>query len=100
MMLCSSIADDFDVDLCDLLTGRNDSRSCLEALERETHFVVTVDEWRPTYRYHRLLRDLLRAELDRQYPGRAADLHRIAAGALEERGEVMRGSWPLSGVWP
>ena len=44
MMLCSSIADDFDADLCDLLTGRNDSRSCLEALERETHFVVTVDE--------------------------------------------------------
>ena len=44
LMLCSSIADDFDADLCDILAGRNDSRSRLEALERETHFVVTVDE--------------------------------------------------------
>ena len=38
LMLCSSIVDDFDADLCELLTGRNDSRSRLEALERETHF--------------------------------------------------------------
>lgn len=90
LMLCSSIVDDFDADLCDVLTGRNDSRSRLEGLERETHFVVTVDEKRPTYRYHHLLRDLLRAELDRRYPGRAADLHRSAGRALEDRGEVTR----------
>ena len=90
LMLCSSIADDFDADLCDLLTGRSDSQTRLQALERETHFLVTVDEKGPTYRYHRLLRDLLCAELDRHHPGRSAALHRVAGRALEDRGEVVR----------
>jgi LuxR family transcriptional regulator, maltose regulon positive regulatory protein len=89
LMLCSSIADEFDADLCNVLTGRTDSQSRFEALERDTHFVVTVDGERPTYRYHRLLLDLLRAELERQSPGRAIDLHRIAARALEARGDLV-----------
>ena len=74
LMLCSSIVDDFDADLCDLLTGRNDSRSRLEGLERETHFVVTVDEKRPTYRYHHLLRDLLRAQPEYPYRFRGSEV--------------------------
>ena len=86
LMLCSSIVDDFDPDLCDILAGRRDSRACLESLERETHFLVTVEP-RGAYRYHPLLKDLLRAELDRLYPGRAADLHLSAARAFIARGD-------------
>ena len=86
LMLCSSIVDDFDPDLCDILAGRRDSRACLESLERETHFLVTVEP-RGAYRYHPLLKDLLRAELDRLHPGRAAALHLSAARALIARGD-------------
>ena len=86
LMLCSSIVDDFDPDLCDILAGRRDSRARLASLERETHFLETVEP-RGAYRYHPLLKDLLRAELDRLYPGRAADLHLSAARAFIARGD-------------
>jgi LuxR family maltose regulon positive regulatory protein len=89
LMLCSSIADDFDADLCDALTGRRDSASQLRAIESETHFLVTVDD-RPTYRYHQLLREMLRVELATRSPGRAEELHRVAADVLEARGDILR----------
>jgi LuxR family maltose regulon positive regulatory protein len=45
--------------------------------------VLPLDRRREWYRYHHLLRDLLRSELQRQEPGLVADLHFRAAAWFE-----------------
>ena len=78
-MLCTSVADALDAELCDALSGRHDSSELLPRLEAQALFLVAIDDEGETFRYHQLLADLLRRELERRHPGRAAQLHRIAA---------------------
>jgi LuxR family maltose regulon positive regulatory protein len=88
-MMAVSIADDFDPELCDALTGRTDSAEVLRALEANTHFLVAIDDdTRSRYRFHHLLRDVLRAELLRRSPERATRLHGLAAELLASRRDV------------
>ena len=54
----------FNADLCDAVTGRNDSQEILNYLERHNLFLVPLDNQRQWYRYHHLLADSLRAGLD------------------------------------
>jgi LuxR family maltose regulon positive regulatory protein len=86
-MRAIAIADNFDPDLCDALTGRNDSAERLRELVAATPFLVAVDDMQSTYRYHHLLRDVLRADLARRSPDRYAQLHAIVADVFERRGE-------------
>jgi LuxR family maltose regulon positive regulatory protein len=72
--------------LADALTGRDDGARLLGALEEANAFVVAVDVAREWFRYHHLLSDLLRLELRREAPGEIPELHRRAAGWLEEHG--------------
>ena len=65
--------------LCDALTGRDDGREMLEALERGNLFVVSLDDQRQWYRYHHLFADALRARLAAEQPDRVQALHRAAA---------------------
>ncbi len=88
-MLCTSVADALDADLCDALTGRHDSSELLQSLEAQALFLVAIDDEDAIFRYHQLLSELLRRELERRHPGRAAQLHRIAATVLRSRGEVV-----------
>jgi LuxR family maltose regulon positive regulatory protein len=83
----TSVAKHLDADLCNVLTGRDDSDEILRSLEAEICFVVANDE-RTSYRYHQLFAELLRVELERRYPGSSADLHKKAAEHLEARGDV------------
>jgi LuxR family maltose regulon positive regulatory protein len=71
------VADTLTSSLCDALVDRGDSASVLEALAREG-LVIPVDRTGERYRYHRLVRDTLRAELRRE-PGLESDLHRRAS---------------------
>lgn len=87
-MTAIAVADCFDPELCATLTGRRDSAQRLRSLAASTHFLVAVDDARSTYRYHHLLRDVLRAELARRDPERCAHLHRLVAATFERRGEV------------
>jgi LuxR family maltose regulon positive regulatory protein len=87
-MTAISVADSFDAELCDALTGRNDSAQRLKELAATTHFLVLADDAQSTYRYHHLLRDVLRAELARQHPDSISRLHRMLADILERRGEA------------
>ncbi|HEY0698578.1 MAG TPA: helix-turn-helix transcriptional regulator, partial [Micromonospora sp.] len=66
--------------LVDALTDRRDGESALAALERDTGFLTMVQSRPPVSRCHRMLAELLRAELRRRPQEELADLHRRAAG--------------------
>ncbi len=71
--------------LCDAVTGRGDSQRILEHLERSGLFVIRLDDRRRWFRYHSLLRDLLRYELRASDRARQRDrLQRAAAWHVEQ----------------
>jgi LuxR family maltose regulon positive regulatory protein len=79
-LLQTSILDRLTGPLCDAVTGQEDGKVTLEALERGNLFVVPLDSSRQWYRYHHLFADVLRAHLLDEQPGRVPDLHRRASG--------------------
>jgi len=64
--------------LCDAVLGRTDSAALLASLEAANRFVVPLDDRGVWYRDHRLLRELLRADLEHD---ESADLVRLATNA-------------------
>jgi LuxR family transcriptional regulator, maltose regulon positive regulatory protein len=72
--------------LCDAVLDTQGSGDRLRQMEDRNLLVVPLDAHRDWYRYHRLLRELLRAELERQNPQVVAELHRRAAGWFEAHG--------------
>ncbi|HYB46634.1 MAG TPA: hypothetical protein VED20_04645 [Streptosporangiaceae bacterium] len=78
-LLETSVLERLSGPLCDAVTGRDGSQVLLERAERAGLFLVPLDEVRGWWRYHHLFADLLRARLQEEQPGRAAQLHRNAA---------------------
>lgn len=74
--------------LCDVVTGRTDGHERLAEVDRQSMFLVPVDEDREWFRYHRLFQDLTRRELRIEAPGREAQLLRAAATWHLEEGDV------------
>jgi LuxR family maltose regulon positive regulatory protein len=97
-MICTSIAETLDPELCDALTQRSDSGLQIRAIEADTHFLTRLDDDRPSYRYHPLLREVLRAELTQRDPERVGRLHRVAAEVLEQRGESLAAARHLMAI--
>ena len=87
-LLETSVLERLSGPLCDAVTGRTGSQELLEQVERDGLFLVPLDEVRGWWRYHHLFADLLRARLQGERPGRAADLHHNAAAWYEEHGLV------------
>ena len=85
-LLETSVLDRLSGPLCDAVTGRGGSQALLEAAERAGLFLIPLDELRGWWRYHHLFADLLRARLQQEQPGRAAQLHRNAAAWSQEHG--------------
>jgi LuxR family maltose regulon positive regulatory protein len=75
-------------DLCDAVTGRTDSRARLEELLAANIFVIPLDDEHRWYRYHHLFADLLRHQLQRTMPGRAAVLQQRASAWYEAQGDA------------
>jgi LuxR family maltose regulon positive regulatory protein len=75
--------------LADLLTGRIDCTRLLHGLEESNSLVIAVDVRRSWFRYHQLLGDLMRLELEREAPDEATRLHRLAAGWFAEQGHLL-----------
>ena len=50
------------------MTGREDGKGVLEALERGNLFVLPLDDKRHWYRYHHLFADVLRAHSMEEQP--------------------------------
>ena len=85
-LLETSVLERLSGELCDAVTGRPGSQPLLEQVERAGLFLLPLDEVRGWWRYHHLFADLLRARLQDEQPGRAAQLHRNAATWYEEHG--------------
>ena len=83
----TSIVDTLTGSLCDALVNRGDSASLLGALAREG-LVLPIDRTGERYRYHRLVRDTLKAELRRHEPELEPELHRRASAWNRSTGDV------------
>ena len=89
LLLRTSLLDQVNGELSDLLTGRSGSERILLSLEDANAFVVSLDPQRTWFRYHHLFTDLLRLELRRTLPEEVPALHRSAAGWFILHGQVV-----------
>ena len=85
-LLQTSILERLSGPLCDAVTGRDDGRGVLEALERGNLFVVPLDDKRQWYRYHHLFADVLRAHAMEEQPDQVLVRHRRASAWYEQSG--------------
>ncbi|HSJ59034.1 MAG TPA: hypothetical protein VLC95_17735, partial [Anaerolineae bacterium] len=74
-LLQTSILDRLCGDLCDAVTGRDDSHRLLEHLFRANLFLIPLDDDGQWYRYHHLFADLLCDRRNALLASEAADLH-------------------------
>lgn len=87
--------------LCDKLTGRNDSANVLEHLEHNQLFTISVD-LRGTYRYHEVLRAHLDAVLQQRVGIAGAIAHHRRVGELleaEDRIDEALHAFSRAGDW-
>jgi LuxR family maltose regulon positive regulatory protein len=82
----TSVLDRMCGSLCDAILEENGSGAVLEQMEARNLLIIPLDRRREWYRYHHLLRDLLRSELQRQEPGLVQGLHFRAAAWFEANG--------------
>lgn len=78
-LLLTSVLDQLSVPLCNAVTGGQDGQDMLAYLERANLFLFPLDSEHQWFRYHSLFASYLRDALQRSYPGRAAQLHQLAA---------------------
>jgi len=87
-LLRTSVADVLDAELCDALSGRSDSADVLRRMEADLQFVLATGPGRDTWRYHPLLAEMLRSELQAHRPDEVQGLNRLAAAILHRRGDI------------
>jgi LuxR family maltose regulon positive regulatory protein len=84
LLLRTSILERTHPDLADALTGREDGRRILAALQRANAFIEPLGhDW---YRHHPLFGEILRLHLRAWHPGLEEELHRRAARWLADAG--------------
>ena len=85
-LLRTSILDRLSGPLCEAVTGQEDGRGMLKALERSNLFVVPLDDRRQWFRYHHLFADVLHAQLMTEQSDQVPTLHRRASEWYEQNG--------------
>ena len=83
----SSVLDRMCSPLCDAVLASENASTELEAIEQSSLFLVPLDSEGGWFRYHHLLRDTLRRELEHAEPELVPVLHRRAADWYEARGD-------------
>jgi LuxR family transcriptional regulator, maltose regulon positive regulatory protein len=73
------ILDRFDADLCNALTGRDDSQEVISRIEQSNLFIIPLDDERRWYRYHHLFAEFLKGQLQLTRADDLSMLHRRAA---------------------
>jgi LuxR family transcriptional regulator, maltose regulon positive regulatory protein len=73
--------------VCDAVLERSDSHALLSDAASAGLVVISADSAHDGYRWHRMVRDVLRAELERLQAGRARELHRRAAEWFRDHGD-------------
>ncbi|GAB4409714.1 MAG: BTAD domain-containing putative transcriptional regulator [Anaerolineales bacterium] len=87
-LLGSSILDDMTPELCDAVLETNNSWAMLNLLEERNLFLNRLGADGQWYRYHRLFQGYLVSRLQREEPGRFAELHRRAAAYWEGKNDL------------
>jgi len=92
-MLDTAILGVLTVEACAAVTGRQDAAACLRAVDTAHLFLVALDDERTSFRYHRLARQILRAELRARDRTRERQLQLRAAEWSEASGETRRAAY-------
>jgi LuxR family maltose regulon positive regulatory protein len=87
-MLDTSILDELTADVCTAVTAREDAAALLRAIGAAHLFLVTLDGEERSFRYHHLVRQLLRDELHARNPAREWKLQLRAAEWFEAQGDA------------
>jgi len=89
-MLDTSVLSELTADACAAVTGRRDAAALLASIDSAHLFLVALDEDRTAFRYHHLVRQVLRAELRARDEVREQTLQVRAAEWYEITGDVRR----------
>ena len=82
----TAILDRFSAPLCDAVAGTGGAAAIIDILERENLFVISLDETRRWYRYHKLFAQVLRSRLARIEPDMVLTLHERASAWYQAAG--------------
>ncbi len=82
----ASILEVVEPSVAEAVTGMPGAAERLRSLARENRLVAPLAGGAPSYRFHHVLSEYLRAELERREPGATAELHRRAAAWFEDAG--------------
>ena len=89
-MLDTSILGELTADACAAVTGRQDAAALLRGIDAANLFLVALDDERTSFRYHHLVRQVLRAELRARDRAREQALQLRAAEWFESAGDTRR----------
>ena len=90
-MLDTSILGELTADACAAVTGRQDAAALLRGIDAANLFLVALDDERTSFRYHHLVRQVLRAELRARDRAREQVLQLRAAEWFESTGDMACG---------
>ena len=89
-ILDTSVLSELTADTCAAISGTRDAAALLHAIDTAHLFLVPADEERTRFRCHRLVRQIMRAELRARDPARERMLELRAAEYFESAGDVRR----------
>jgi len=89
-MLDTSVLGELTAGACTAVTGQQDAAALLRGLDAASLFLVALDDERTSFRYHHLVRQVLRAELRARDQGRELAIQLRAAEWFESAGETRR----------
>lgn len=89
-MLDTSVLGELTADTCAAVTSREDAAGLLRCIDAANLFLVALDDERTRFRYHHLVRQVLRAELRIRDRAREQSLQLRAAELFESTGDTRR----------
>ncbi len=89
-MLETSVLDELTAEACAAVTGGHDTAALLRHIEAANLFTVALDDDRTSYRYHHMVREVLRLQLRAMDRGRERTLRLRVAEWLESTGDTRR----------
>jgi len=89
-MLDTSVLGELTADACAAVTTREGAAALLRGIDAANLFLVAVDDERTSFRYHHLVRQVLRAELRARDPAREQALQSRAGEWFEAAGDTRR----------
>ena len=89
-MLDASVLGELTADACAAVTGRQDAAALLRGIDAANLFLVALDDERTAFRYHHLVRQMLRADLRARDRAHELAVQVRAAEWFESMGDTRR----------